>query len=106
MYWLLQRQLGGLGIEVIIDRRERERRSPSRGGVRLERRRGDRRVHRLDDRLREFGWAVVGAGVATAAMEGERCLVCGTAILPHEGRYRPPDGVFHMACYEAGKPAI
>ena len=101
MYWLLQRQISGPGIEVIIDRRERERRSASRVGTTVERRRGDRRINQLDDRLREFGWVVVGAGVAPTQ---ESCTVCGQVILPDEGRYRPPAGASHAACHETGNP--
>ena len=101
MWWLLQRQIGGPGVDIIIDRRERERRTAARGAVAPERRRGDRRVNRFDERLRQFGWVVVD----TAAVHGEaeRCTMCGAAISADEGRYRPPDGAAHIACYESAR---
>jgi hypothetical protein len=101
MYWLLHRQIGGAGIDIIIDRRERERRSTPRGGAVPERRRGDRRVNRFEERLRQFGWVVVDTTGVPG--EAERCTVCGTAIAADEGRYRPPHGAAHIACYESAR---
>jgi hypothetical protein len=101
MWWLLQRQIGGPGIDIIIDRRERDRRTAARSGAASERRRGDRRVNRFDERLRQFGWVVVDTPAVPG--EAERCVVCGAAIAADEGRYRPPHGAAHIACYEGAR---
>jgi hypothetical protein len=113
MYWLLQRQIGRT-VEVIIDRREGERRRAARA-VPIDRRRGDRRVNRLDHWLRQFGWVVVGAEVAPPLPGAvgtsmpmpleEPCTACGRAILPGHGRYRLPHGAAHTECFEATRGA-
>jgi hypothetical protein len=48
------------GIMIAVDRRHGERRRTAGVPV-IERRRGDRRVQEIDDRLRHFGWALVDA---------------------------------------------
>jgi hypothetical protein len=100
MYWRLQRELHGMGIDLVIDRRGSERRSASTAAATAEGRHGDRRVNRIDERLRQFGWVVVESERARPPMDAERCAVCGTAILPDQGRYRPPAGSSHPRCYE------
>jgi len=104
MWWLLQRQIGGPGVDIIIDRRERERRTAARGSAAPERRRGDRRMHRFDERLRQFGWVVVDT--AGTPGEAERCTLCGAVIPADEGRYRPPHGAAHIACYENARASM
>jgi hypothetical protein len=51
----------GLGqdIDVVLDRRCRERRQPEPGVIDVERRRGDRRAYAIDEDLRGIGWALV-----------------------------------------------
>ena len=103
MYWRLQRELHGMGIDIVIDRRGSERRSASTAASPGERRGADRRVNRLDERLRQYGWVVVESEPARPRMNEERCEVCGTAIPPGEGRYRPPEGAVHPRCYEESR---
>ena len=100
MYWRLQRELHGMGIDIVIDRRGSERRSASSVASPGERRGADRRVNRLDERLRQYGWVVVESEPSRPRINEERCGVCGTAIPPGEGRYRPPEGAVHPRCYE------
>lgn len=59
LYEQLKRAFSGNEtIQVILDRRARERRQRDSGSV-PERRRGDRRTLRVDDQLRALGWAIV-----------------------------------------------
>ena len=103
MYWRLQRELHGMGIDIVIDRRGSERRSASTVASPGDRRGPDRRVNQLDERLRQYGWVVVESEPARPRMNEERCGVCGTAIPPGEGRYRPPEGAVHPRCYEVSR---
>jgi hypothetical protein len=111
MHWLLTHDVTARGIPIIIDRRYGEHRR-TLSALAVEGRAGDRRVRRIDDRLRDFGWALVdadvtgiGAGVTTPRPSGtdpdeERCATCGQAILAGEGRYRRVNLAFHVVCYE------
>lgn len=110
MHWLLHRPIEG--IDVIVDRRGLARRSDA-DAPGAQPHHGERRTRQIDDRLREFGWAVVYADAAAGASstgalaqpDGERCAVCGDAIEVGAGRYRRHEGVYHIACYEASSAA-
>ena len=66
LFWPLYREFIEDDIEVIVDRRQGERRREARAAA-VERRYGDRRAAPIDQHLLEQGWAVVGDHVTRRA---------------------------------------
>ena len=60
LYSYAREHFAGDDIEVVMDRRQGERRQ-GRAVPDGERRQTDRRAHRTDDRLKTYGWVVVNA---------------------------------------------
>jgi hypothetical protein len=86
LYEHLKRQFAGTGAQVILDRRQGERRRDTRA-FGLERRRGDRRTRDVGAELAGVGWAVVDLRKPARRRAARSALTVGDRVVLW--RYNP-----------------